>query len=125
MGDEAAAWLAVVRDDLDQVLNNLDGPRPSATGAAYHLQQAAEKLVKATLVERGIEPKRTHDIEALWMMLPNDDPRRDVLLPLVSLTPYATLYRYPAEDAFDPPSEEALRDWLGLLETLAAGIEND
>lgn len=47
--EAAAAWLIVVDDDLRQVVNNLHGPLPSLAGAAYHCQQAAEKLVKAVL----------------------------------------------------------------------------
>lgn len=44
LSEAAAAWLAVVDDDLRQVVNNLHGPLPSLAGAAYHCQQAAEKL---------------------------------------------------------------------------------
>ncbi len=47
--EAAAAWLIVVDDALRQVINNLHGPLPSLAGAAYHCQQAAEKLVKAVL----------------------------------------------------------------------------
>jgi HEPN domain-containing protein len=45
--DAAASWLKVVDEDLRQVVNNLRGSLPSPAGAAYHCQQAAEKLVKA------------------------------------------------------------------------------
>jgi hypothetical protein len=58
--EAVAGWLAVVDDDLRQVVNNLHGPMPSLSGAAYHCQQAAEKLVKAVLVEANIAfPKTT------------------------------------------------------------------
>ena len=49
--DAAASWLKIVDEDLRQVVNNLQGPLPSPAGAAYHCQQAAEKLVKAALVK--------------------------------------------------------------------------
>jgi hypothetical protein len=68
--DVAAGWLAVVDDDLRQVVNNLDGPMPSLSGAAYHCQQAAEKLTKALLVEAKIVFPKTHDIAALVGLLP-------------------------------------------------------
>lgn len=32
---------------------------------AFHIQQAAEKLLKALLASRSIEYPRTHDLEAL------------------------------------------------------------
>ena len=36
--------------------NCLDGPHYLPEIAAYHCQQAAEKLVKAVLIHGGIEP---------------------------------------------------------------------
>ena len=58
---EIADWLAVVDDDLKQVTNNLHGPTPTFSSAAYHRQQAAEKLVKATLVQANLPfPKTRH-----------------------------------------------------------------
>jgi hypothetical protein len=63
--DAVADWLAVVDDDLRQVVNNLYGPMPSLIGAAYHCQQAAEKLVKAVLVEASTAFPKTHDIAAM------------------------------------------------------------
>lgn len=65
-----AGYLAAVADDLDAVLrlaappaNRLAAYRNRCTGCAigavltaYHLQQAAEKLVKAVLVHRRIHP---------------------------------------------------------------------
>lgn len=52
-------------------MNNLHGPMPSLSGAAYHCQQAAGKLVKAVLVGAGIAFPKTHDIAALVGLLPN------------------------------------------------------
>jgi len=63
--DIVPGWLAVVDDDLRQVANNLGGPMPSLSGAAYHCQQAAEKLTKALLVEAEIVFPKTDDIAAL------------------------------------------------------------
>ncbi|HWO18699.1 MAG TPA: HEPN domain-containing protein [Kofleriaceae bacterium] len=54
----AAGYLAAVADDLDAALR-LAAP-PANRLAAYHLQQAAEKLVKAILVHRKIHPGIEH-----------------------------------------------------------------
>src|SRR5256885_11430804 len=45
--EEAGRWLAIVVDDIDtaRAAMQLSPPRPGP--AAFHLQQAAEKLVKA------------------------------------------------------------------------------
>ena len=72
--EATTGWLAVVDDDLRQVINNLRGPMPSLSGAAYHCQQAAEKLVKAVLVEAAISFPKTHDVAALVGLLPSNHP---------------------------------------------------
>jgi HEPN domain-containing protein len=38
--------------------------------AAYHVQQAAEKSVKAALVEAGVAPPKTHDLQQLLGLHP-------------------------------------------------------
>lgn len=45
---------------------------PSLSGAAYHCQQAAEKLVKALLAQSAIVFPKSHDIAALVALLPPD-----------------------------------------------------
>jgi len=113
--EAAAAWLAVVDDDLRQVVNNLHGPLPSLAGAAYHCQQAAEKLVKAVLVNtRTLFPK-THDIGALVGLVPESHPLKGKLASLAKLTPYGVAYRYPAEDSWELPSAAAIETWKDTI----------
>ena len=69
---------------------------PANRLAAYHLQQAAEKLIKAILVHRRIHPGLEHRIDVLVGMLDPSDPWHPLLDPLDRLTPYATTYRYPS-----------------------------
>lgn len=63
--------------------------------ACFHAQQSAEKALKAVLCLRGIEYRRTHDLEELGGMLADAG-----LSPLVGvtdlrrLTPYAVEFRY-------------------------------
>jgi len=109
--DAVAGWLAVVDDDLRQVVNNLHGPMPSLVGAAYHCQQAAEKLVKAVLVEANTAFPKTHDIAALIGLLPSGHRLKRKLRSLEKLTPYGVAYRYPAEDDWDVPSSQIIEGW--------------
>jgi len=118
--DGAKEWLAVVDDDIRQVVNNLHGPMPSVTGAAYHCQRAAEKLVKACLVAVDIDFPRTHDIAALVGLLPQAHPLRDRLTRMGELTPFATAYRYPAEDEWTPPTREEIARWQREIEDVLA-----
>ena len=62
---------------------------------AYHCQQAVEKLVKAVLLERGIEAGLEHRLDVLIHKLRDDDGWKSVLRPWDRLTPYATTFRYP------------------------------
>jgi HEPN domain-containing protein len=95
LGDPVVAgYLAAVADDLDAA-RRLAAP-PVNRLAAYHLQQAAEKLVKAVLVHRRIHPGIEHRIDVLVRMLDPSDPWQALLDPLDRFTPYATTYRYPS-----------------------------
>ncbi len=76
--------------------------------AAYHCQQALEKLVKALLLGRDIESGVEHRLDVLVGKIPDSDPWKAVLRPLDSYTPYATTFRYPTPGGRIPsaPSPE-------------------
>lgn len=79
--------------------------------ARYHIQQSAEKAVKALLEQRGINPGREHRFESLSEMLPQDDQWRQRIQSLDSLSPVATSLRYPtAEGRIMPPPARDLVD---------------
>jgi HEPN domain-containing protein len=74
--------------------------------ARYHVQQSAEKAVKALLEFRGMNPGREHRFEILSEMLPRDDPWRARMYALHRLSPAATSLRYPtAEGRVLPPPD--------------------
>jgi len=116
--EEVLGWLSVVDDDLKQVVNNLYGPMPSLSGAAYHCQQAAEKLVKAILVGADIAFPKTHDIAALVGLLSDSHPLKKALKGLEKLTPYGVAYRYPAEDEWEVPTATTLEGWKAEIEAI-------
>jgi HEPN domain-containing protein len=95
MAPEALRWLAVAGQDLKAVRNNILGPEPALDIAAYHCQQAAEKITKAALIVRGIDPPRWHDIDSLITLLGGTEPLAALLAPLIGLTPYGIAFRYP------------------------------
>lgn len=89
---EVDSFLALAREDLAlarAVLGRFDRQ------AAFHLQQAAEKLAKAVLSAETIPFPRSHDIGALAALLPADHRWRNDLNPLDRLTVFATVWRYP------------------------------
>lgn len=118
----ALGWIEAAEDDLRQVTNNLEGPTPTIKGAAYHCQQAAEKLVKSLLAYSEIKFPRTHDIGALVALVPIDHLVHGELTCLRELTAYAVAYRYPAEDAWDVPSHDRISEWSRTLRLLATKV---
>lgn len=85
--------------------------------AAFHLQQAAEKLTRAFLLSQGIEGGITHDIEALASKLPSAHAWRERLLALRKHSPSATRYRYPtvSDRIPSPPSPQEIAGDLAEL----------
>lgn len=63
--------------------------------AAYHCQQAAEKLAKAVLLHRSVESGAEHRLDVLFALLPKGDPWEARLRPFEEWSPYATTFRYP------------------------------
>ena len=109
MSQLTASFRRLARDDLAAARRLLpDMPRV----ASFLLQQAAEKLVKAELVEAGmVEPPRWHDIGRLVGLLPLDHPHLGELAALADLSTHAVTGRYPLgeEVAPEPDPEQLLR----------------
>lgn len=84
---------------LDLAVQDVEAARTLAVTnnryAAYHCQQAAEKLIKAVLLHRDIESGTEHRLDVLVDELPDADPWKSKLRPLEIYSPYATTYRYP------------------------------
>jgi HEPN domain-containing protein len=93
--------------------------------ARYHVQQSAEKAVKALLEHRGINPGREHRFELLAEMLPKDDPWRSRILSLDELSPAATTHRYPTSEGriLPPPSRELVEREIAMVTQLVLDIK--
>jgi HEPN domain-containing protein len=104
--EEAIAWLGKAREDLAVAELIRASPLGVNWAVCFHAQQAAEKALKALLVLLGVDFPRTHTLELLADLVP-DEPRRQLDRPaLVDLTPWAVAGRYP-EDIENPPEDEA------------------
>lgn len=102
-------WVAKAENDLTTAAHTLKlGQECPTDTVCFHAQQCIEKYVKAVLVLRLIDFPKTHDLNALIGLLPEDvrpaltaeDRRR--------FTEYATVMRYPGERQ-DIPLAEARR----------------
>ena len=93
---EAARWLA--RADEDAIVAELALTRdpPLINPAAFHCQQAAEKMLKALLVAASAAPPRSHDMELLIEAAASQYPTlREEMQAFARLTEWLTASRYP------------------------------
>ncbi len=110
--DACKAWLQKAAED-EEVLNLIHRAGGPWSLAAYHVQQAAEKLLNAVLIAKGILPPRSHDLVHLLSLsgelIP---PEVDEAAAVTSA--YAWLTRYPgfpdiaAEEILDAISNLAI-----------------
>jgi HEPN domain-containing protein len=95
-------------NDLLNADNNLKSEIIPYDTVCFHCQQAAEKILKAYLVAKGMQPRFTHDLllllEEILPCCADAEPLRD---DLALLMPYAVEVRYP-DDLFVPTHEEAV-----------------
>ena len=119
---EAGRWLAVAAADMRAVRLCLEADEPMLGIAAYHCQQAAEKVVKGMLVMAGIPFAKTHDMARLGDLAAS---RYADFMPLLAeigrLTIWGYAYRYPSlEDVPEPePPPDAIIAALGNVDRLA------
>lgn len=110
---------------LDAAELDLDAARrlliePPNVLAANHLQQAAEKILGAVRLHRGLLNTKDHDLVILIdgrpsgepRPLPDGDPWRARFRPLEPLSAYATTFRYSLSPT---PKVESLREMLATL----------
>ena len=120
-------WLERARSDLEMVRRAMLEP-PDPAQAAYHLQQSAEKAVKALLAHLGIRYPRTggkgHDIRLAAALVPDDHRFRAEAAALADLTPWATVFRYPTDDPTLAPALPSPADVEAWRSKLKKFIEN-
>jgi len=93
---EAVRWLAKADEDARVAVLSLSADPPLVDPAAYHCQQAAEKILKALLVAAAVKVPRTPDIESLAeQAAPLYPARRERMLSFAHLTEWLTASRYP------------------------------
>lgn len=121
MNPVVEGYFTILAEDL-AAAKQLAASVPRAS--AFHLQQAAEKLVKALLAAEGIHVGTAHDIASLVGRLPDGHEWRADLTELDTLSRYATAYRYPSSSGriAPPPDRAALERHALLVETLAGEI---
>jgi HEPN domain-containing protein len=118
---EARRWLAIVEEDIDVAAA---AARLSRLGAsAHHVQQAAEKPLKALLVLAGEPFRYSHDMDDLAArLLPVYPQFAQQAAAVRHLSVWGIAYRYPGlEDAPEPlPDIKELERMIHTLKEFAA-----
>jgi HEPN domain-containing protein len=118
-------WVYQVGRDLMSARNCARAPEPTPDRAAFFIQQAAEKLVKAILIVHGIEPRWTRDIGELTRRVPSGYPSRRRLSQLARFTDFVVAFRYPSEQGEDVfPSTVDIETWMVEIEGLEADFDH-
>ena len=94
--------------------------------AAFHAQQATEKLARAVCLHEGLPDLRTHDISRITEQLAQEHPLRKNLVKLDSLTGAATAWRYPDAEGEFPrfPESSEIQATLEQIKSIAAEIRD-
>lgn len=108
MNQEAARfWMMRAEHDFTIAVRDMEYPTPTTDMVCFHMQQAAEKYLKAFLVFHGREYPRTHRLEVIIQFCAEIDPEFYQLheVGVDDLSRYATTMRY-GESAYMPSLEE-------------------
>lgn len=119
-----ASYIALAKEDL-AVARKLMAEHPRH--AAFNIEQAAEKLLKAVLTAEGILfPTSHHQLGALAALLPADHLWRADLMAFDDFTSYATAVRYPKPGGGMPnePGDAELQAGWAEVSALVGEIED-
>ncbi len=119
-------WLAVAERDQRTVLACLADNPPLLESAAFHCQQAVEKLLKGFLVLARKRSRKTHSLWELGALAQASFPDiAELVAAANNWTDWAVAYRYPEEQgaAGTPePDEPELRRALAVIDALKARL---
>ena len=106
-------WIFRADEDL-AVIDRLSGSDLSAYSSSicFHAQQAVEKYLKALLVFKGIDFRKTHDVDHLLSECQKVVPQALDFIDLKSLTDFGVAVRYP--DDFYIPEESETRHYMKI-----------
>ena len=118
---EALLWLAKADADIAAARTLLLAGQPDP--AAFHVQQAVEKALKALLVAAAQDVRRTHDIDQLATLVRSHWP---VVVPapftLAAVTQWYVAMRYPGPDEVPLTAEEVSEALDAVVLLVAAAM---
>lgn len=89
-------WLAKAEEDWNSARVLLGDDSPLVTPSLFHMQQCAEKLLKALLIKKKTPFERRHDLTYLLHLAGETDLQSHARI-LNELNPFAVEMRYPGD----------------------------
>lgn len=123
---EVLGWIKVAVSDMRAARVCLNADPPICDIAAYHCQQASEKLLKGFLVRGNRDFGKTHNLgklaDAVVAAFPAIDP---LVEPLRDWTQWSIAYRYPGEEQDEPePTRDRLLNALQTIERVMSALSS-
>jgi len=116
-------WLRVAERDRRMALAAMASVPPLRDGAAFHCQQAIEKLLKGFLTLAGKRGGKTHSLEQLGALVRQSFPDiAELVAAGHDWTKWSWVYRYPDEAPPHEPDEAEIRAALEIIAQLAARL---
>ena len=95
-------WITYAQNDLAAGMKLLE---EFPTNACYCFQQSGEKFLKAMLIQRGIDPTRSHDVRTLLLLVDASIPSDSLEMEAARLLTFVGgRSRYP--DSYSEPTVE-------------------
>lgn len=118
-------WLTVAELDRRTVEVCLAAEPPLSESAAFHCQQAAEKLLKGFLVLAAKRFRKTHSLADLGAAATASFPDIAELVEVAqNWSDWVFVFRYPSDqsETVQGPDDQELRRALGVIDALAARL---
>lgn len=120
MKPQTSGWVLKAEKDIKTAEILIKSQENIMESVCFHSQQCVEKILKAFLVEKGIEFRKTHDIGELVLLCRKADESFSEIDTenITGMTFFATEMRYPDADANPEPdiASEAFKAAKEVLE---------
>jgi HEPN domain-containing protein len=116
---EARRWFGKADEDLRVAMALMKLAPPAIAAAAFHCQQAAEKILKGLLIAARRKAGKTHQLGELGTQVADAFPTlRPDLDAIGALTPWFVAMRYPDIDVGPEPTAADVADALKRVRAL-------
>jgi HEPN domain-containing protein len=116
-------WIYFAEADIRSIKKLMEDPTLRQI-AAFHCQQAIEKLLKAILEDRKTKTPKIHDLSKLYGMIIDIEPKIDIEIDENILSEINDVYidtRYPPDLGLIPsgmPTEETISRFIEEIENI-------